>query len=179
MRAHSQEYRSTITVLVAALDSDVLPVPEGGACASTKDFTAALPSAVKHQALRDAHSVWKRACDLGRIPVLRKPVCQCTHQNWRIESHRLLLPIYQDGTVQQMAMRCARVPRDGTPGVLRSTRTRSKWIADIADIADIARTLPAPEPRPEQGIMGVDLGIKLPAGVQLIGKGTRDFGNGR
>jgi putative transposase len=171
LRAHCQEYLSTITVLVAALDSDVLP--DGGACASTKDFTAALPSAVKNQALRDAHSVWKRSCDLGRIPVLRKPVCQWNNQNWRIENDRLLLPIYQDGTVQQMAIRCARVPLDGTPGLLRITRKRSKWIADIA------LTLPEPEPTPEQGIMGVDLGIKLPAVVHLIGKGTRYFGNGR
>jgi putative transposase len=56
LRAHGQEYLSPLNVLVQALDSDVLP--EG---ASTKDFTAALPSAVKNQALRAARSVWKRS----------------------------------------------------------------------------------------------------------------------
>ena len=46
LRAHCQEYLSTLTVLVHALDSDVLP--SGGEDASTKDLTAAPPSAVKH-----------------------------------------------------------------------------------------------------------------------------------
>jgi hypothetical protein len=44
-----------VTVLVAALDSAVLP--DGGTSASTQDCTATLPSAVKQQALRDARSV--------------------------------------------------------------------------------------------------------------------------
>ena len=63
-------------------------LPDGGQGASTKDFTAALPSAVKNQALRDARSVWKRSFELGRIPVLRKPICQWNNQNWRIERDR-------------------------------------------------------------------------------------------
>lgn len=44
LRAHGQEYINTSNVLVQALDSDVLPA--GGQGTSTKDFTAALPSAV-------------------------------------------------------------------------------------------------------------------------------------
>ena len=71
LRAHCKEYISTVNVLVQALDSDVLP--DGGQDASTRDFTAALPSAVKNQALRDARSVWKRSFELGIIPVLCKP----------------------------------------------------------------------------------------------------------
>ena len=74
LRAHCQEYINTVNVLVAALDSDVLPA--GGKGTSTKDFTAALPSAVKNQALRDARSVWKRSFELGVLPHLRKPICQ-------------------------------------------------------------------------------------------------------
>jgi putative transposase len=73
LRAHCQEYISTINVLVSALDSAVLP--DGGKGASAKDFTAALPSAVKNQALRDARSVWNRSFTLGVLPVLRKPIC--------------------------------------------------------------------------------------------------------
>jgi hypothetical protein len=52
LRAHSQEYIGTVNVLVQARDSDVLPED-----ASAKDFTAALPSAVKNPVLRDARSV--------------------------------------------------------------------------------------------------------------------------
>jgi hypothetical protein len=100
LHAHCQEYIGTVNVLVQALDSDVLPA--GGKDASTKDFTAALPSAVKNQALRDARSVWKRSFALGVIPVLRKPTCQWNNQNWRIESSpegtTLLVPVYPERT---------------------------------------------------------------------------------
>ena len=101
LRAHCQEYISTVNVLVAALDSDVLP--DGGKGTSTKDFTAALPSAVKNQALRDARSVWKRSCALGGIPLLHKPICQWNNQNWRMEDERLVLPVAQDGKVRQIS----------------------------------------------------------------------------
>jgi transposase len=172
LRAHCQEYISTVNVLVQALDSDMLPED-----ASTKDFTAALPSAVKNQVLRDARSVWKRSFELGVIPVLRKPICQWNNQNWRIESstegETLLIPVCQDGKVGQTAIRCSSVAPLGKPGTLRIKRKRGKWVADVA------YTLPEPEPTPAQGVMGVDLGMKVPAVVHVIGKGTRFFGNGR
>jgi hypothetical protein len=79
LRAHCPEYISTIHVLTQALDCGVLP--DDGKGARTKDFTAALPSAVKHQARRDAHSVGKRSGELGRIPVRRKPIYQWNNQN--------------------------------------------------------------------------------------------------
>jgi putative transposase len=168
LRSHCQEYIRTINVLVQALDSDVLS--DG---ASTKDFTAALPSAVKNQTLRDARSVWKRSFDLGVVPILRKPICQWNNQNWRIEGDTLLIPVYQDGEVAQIAVCCSRTEPLGKPGVLRLKRKRGKWVADVA------YTLPEPEPTPAQGIMGVDLGVKVPAVVHVIGKGNRFFGNGR
>jgi putative transposase len=171
LHAHGQESISTINVLAQALDSDVLP--EGGQGASTKDFTAALPSAVKNQALRDARSVWKRSFELGIIPVLRKPICQWTNQNWRIEGGILIIPVFQDGQVRQIAVRWSSIEPLGKPGVLRIKRKRGKWVADVAC------TLPEPEPATDQGIMGVDLGVKVPAVVHVINKGTHFFGNGR
>jgi putative transposase len=74
LRAHTREYSATVNVLVQALDADVLS--DGGKSASTADFTTALPSAVKNQALRDARSVWHRSFYLGVLPVLRRPICQ-------------------------------------------------------------------------------------------------------
>lgn len=171
LRAHCQEYISTVNVLVAALDSDVLP--EGGKGASTKDFTAALPSTVKNQALRDARSVWNRAGALGVIPVLRKPICQWNNQNWRMDGNALIIPVCQDGHIGQIAVRCSTNLLLGKPGVLRISRKRGKWVADVA------YTLPEPEPTTGEAIMGVDLGIKIPAVVHVIGKGSRFFGNGR
>ncbi|HUY75703.1 MAG TPA: transposase [Ktedonobacterales bacterium] len=175
LRAHCQEYIATINVLTQALDAGVFPEQ-----ASTKDFTAALPSAVKNQALRDARSVCTRAAALGRLPRLRKPICQWNNQNWRLEAQtdgtHLVLPVYQDGKVGPIALRCALPPplaQEGTPGLLRIKRKRGKWIAELAF------TLPTPDPTDAQGIMGIDLGIKIPAVVHVIGKGARFFGNGR
>ena len=171
VRAHCQEYLSTINVLVQALDRDVLP--EGGKGMSTKDFTAVLPSAVKNQALRDARSIWNRSFVLGVLPVLRKPICQGNNQNWRREGDRLIVPICQDGNVQPISVRCAPLTPEGTPGLLRIKRKRSKWGAEVA------YTLPAPEPPMGEAIMGVDLGVKVPAVVHIIGTGHRFVGNGR
>lgn len=171
LRAHCQEYISTINVLVAALESDVLP--DEGKDTSTKDFTAALPSAVKNQALRDARSIWKRSFELGVLPLLRKPICQWNNQNWRMEGDKLILPVYQNGKAQQINVRCAPLVPVGTPGLLRIKRKRGKWIAEIAC------TLPKPESTTGEAIMGVDLGIKVPAVVHIIGKGHHFFGNGR
>jgi putative transposase len=171
LRAHCQEYIGTINVLVQALDSAVLP--DEGEEASTKDFTAALPSAVKNQALRDAHAVWKRSFDLGRIPLLRKPICQWNNQNWRIEGETLLIPVYQDGQVGQITVHCSRIAHAGKPGMLRIRRKRGKWVAEVA------YTLPTPEPALGARIMGIDLGVKVPAVMHVIGKGHRFFGNGR
>jgi IS605 OrfB family transposase len=171
LRAHCQEYISTVNVLVAALDSDALP--DGGKGVSTKDFTAALPSAVKNQTLRDARSVWRRSFALGVLPVLRKPICQWNNQNWRIEGDRLVVPMYQDGKVRQISVQCAPLAPVGAPGLLRIQRKRGKWVAEIA------YTLPEPQPTTGEAVMGVDLGIKVPAVVHIIGKGQRFFGNGR
>ncbi|HUY77107.1 MAG TPA: transposase [Ktedonobacterales bacterium] len=174
LRAHCQDYIAAINVLTQAIDAGVLPEQ-----ASTKDFTAALPSAVKNQALRDARSVAKPARALGRLPRLRKPICHWNNQNWRLEGDHLALPVFQDGKVGQIALRCAlplplaQEGTPGTPGLLRVKRKRGKWMAEITFSS------PTLEPTTAQGVMGVDLGIKLPAVVHVIDKGARFFGNGR
>jgi IS605 OrfB family transposase len=57
--------------------------------------------------------------------------------------------------------------------MLRIKRKSHRWIAEIA------LTLPEPESTTGEAVMGVDLGIKIPAVAQVIGKGARYFGNGR
>jgi IS605 OrfB family transposase len=171
LRAHCQEYITTVNVLVQALDSDVLP--NGGQDATTANFTAVLPSAVKNQALRDARSVWRRSLVLGVLPVMRRPLCQWNNQNWRIEGQTLLLPVWRDGKSQQIALPCSPHAPAGQPGLLRLTRKRGRWLAEIA------YTLPTPEPAAGEAIMGVDLGLKIPAVIHVLGKGTRYVGNGR
>jgi putative transposase len=40
-------------------------------------------------------------------------------------------------------------------------------------------TIAKPQPIEQDGVMGIDLGIKVPAVVYVNGKGSRFFGNGR
>lgn len=168
LMAHGLEYISTVNVLVAAFDSDVLTGK-----VSTKDFSAYLPSAVKNQALRDAQSVFKRSLELDCIPVLKKPMCQWNNQNWRVANGMLILPICRAGKTQQVRIRCADMAIEGKAGILRIKKKRGKWIADIALTVEDAPLSDG------QAVMGIDLGIKVPAVVYVGGKGTRFFGNGR
>lgn len=175
LRAHCEEYISALNTLVRALDADVLP--DGGEGATTKDFRAALPGAVKNQALRDARSVWRRSFTLGRIPVLRKPLCQWNNQSWHPEGETLVFPVFRDGQVGRISVRCSgastRAMLQGKLGTLRIMRKRRRWIADVA------LSLPQPEPTTDRAVMGVDLGIKIPAVAHVVGQGTRFLGNGR
>ncbi|HET8853494.1 MAG TPA: transposase [Ktedonobacteraceae bacterium] len=165
---HCQEYIGTVNVLSHALDADLIPHDD---TFSTKDFVANLPSCVKNQALRDARSVFK--LDLDCLPVLKKPICQWNNQNWGVEQGMLTLPVCLDGKVQQIHIPCADVALDGLPGILRIKKKRGKWIADIT------MTIPAPKPVEQDGVMGIDLGIKVPAVAYVSGKGSRFFGHGR
>jgi IS605 OrfB family transposase len=128
---------------------------------------------VKNQALRDARSLFKRSLELERLPVLKKPICQWNNQNWQIEHGRLTLPVCVDGKIERIEIACTEVPLEGWPGLLRIKKKRGKWIADVT------MTQAQPAPSQEKGIMGIDLGIKVPAVVHIPGKGTRFFGNGR
>jgi IS605 OrfB family transposase len=168
LMAHCLEYISTVNVLISAYDADMLE--EGF---STKDFRVPLPSAVKNQVLRDAKSVFKRSLELGRIPVLKKPIAQWNNQNWHIEQGVLTLPVFLDGKTQQIEIRCAEGEFEGEAGILRIKKKRGKWVADVT------MTLKKPEPAPGTSIMGVDLGIKVPAVSSVSGQGARFFGNGR
>jgi putative transposase len=170
LMAHCQEYISTVNVLSSALDADLIPHDEAF---TTKDFVTRLPSCVKNQALRDARSVFKRSLELDVLPSLKKPICQWNNQNWHIEQGILTLPVTLDGKTQQIHIKCAEVKLVGLPGLLRIKKKRGKWIADIT------LTVPKPQPVEQDDVMGIDLGIKVPAVTYIGGKGTRFFGNGR
>lgn len=168
LMAHAQEYISTVNVLVQAFDAGM--IEEGF---STKDFTAMLPSACKNQVLRDAKSVSAKALKIGRIPILKKPICQWNNQNWQMESGQVTLPVSLDGKTQQIRIACVEGELVGEPGILRIKKKRGKWIADVT------MTLPQPEPSQDQGVMGIDLGIKVPAVSYVQGQTIRFYGNGR
>ena len=170
LMAHCQEYISTVNVLVHALDADAIPHDDSF---STKDFRASLPSAVKNQSLRDAKSVFARSLTLDVVPVLKKPICQWNNQNWQMEQGILTIPVCTEDKVQQIEIACADMALVGQKGLLRLKKKRGKWIADIT----MTQEKPAPTEAP--GIMGIDVGIKVPAVAFVPGCGATFFGNGR
>ncbi len=168
LRAHCAEYIETVNILVVALDADALPDD-----ASTKDFTCVLPSAVKNQVLRDARSVFKRSLDLGVIPVLKKPLAQWNNQNWQVTDALLTLPLCINGKTMQAHIACDGLVYVGKPGLLRIKQKRGKWMADLTF------TLPEHTPATSETVMGIDLGVKVPAVSYTPGYGARFYGNGR
>ena len=85
----------------------------------------------------------------------------------------LILPVCLEGKTQQVRIPCAHVPLEGKPGILRIKKKRGKWIADISLTVEDANS------SDWQAVMGIDLGIKVPAVAHISGKGTRFFGKGR
>ncbi len=168
LTAHCKEYIAVVNVLASAIDADLLPED-----ASTKDFSCPLPSAAKNQALRDAHSVFNRSLALGVIPVLKKPICQWNNQNWNLTDRTLTFPVWMAGKTQQVCIPCDGMVYSGKPGILRIKQKRGKWIADLTFI------LPETTCVASETIMGVDLGIKVPAVSYSTGYGARFYGNGR
>jgi len=105
--------------------------------------------------------------------VLKKPICPWNNQNWQIKEGKLTLPVSWDGKVQRIKVACAEMELVGMPGLLRIKKKPGKWIADVT------MTLAKPAPVSQEGVMGIDLGIKVPAVTHISGKGTRFFGHGR
>ena len=85
----------------------------------------------------------------------------------------LVLPVYLEGKTQQVRIPCVHVPLEGKAGILRIKKKRGKWIADISVTVEDANISDG------SAVMGIDLGIKVPAVAHISGKGTRFFGNGR
>lgn len=138
-----------------------------------------LPSSVKCEAIRAAESVvrrWKMgACK--SFPVLKKPVVSWNNQNYRIENALLSCPFWIEGKCKRISFRILLTPEiekrlQGKRGSMRITQKNAKWIAQIA----VEDEVPLPV---NGGVMGVDLGLKVPA-VAVTGEGkTHFFGNGR
>lgn len=168
LMTHCQEYISTVNMLVQAQELEILPSK-----VSCKDFMALLPSVLKDQALRDAQSIYKKSVKLGVTPILKKPICQWNNQNWHLTDCTLTIPIYIDGKVKRISIACHGLVYSGKAGILRIKKKRGRWIADIT----LSHATPASVE--SERVMGIDLGIKVPAVSYTPGYGTRFYGNGR
>lgn len=158
---------------------------------SSKDVTADLPSALKNQAIQDAKSVFARYKKNVRInsklkpeeqkeikvPVLKKPVAIWNNQNYSLKENILSFPVLIGNKskrieAQALLTHYQRERLTGKLGSLRITQKSGKYIAQIA-VGAIEHKNEA------KGLMGLDLGLKIPAVAVVEGGKTKFFGNGR
>lgn len=145
---------------------------------TTKDVESNLPSAVCNQAIRDAKGVYRKSKKLGTRPILKKPVYFINNQNYSISENTVAFPIIVDGKTKKTTFRATPTNRDmellskAKLGLMRIVEKSGKWYAQIS------LEVPTIESNGEY-MMGIDLGLKVPAvAVTSTGK-TRFFGNGR
>lgn len=145
---------------------------------TTKRITAPLPSVLKNQAIRDARCVWKKYCKTGKQSVLRKPVAIWNNQSYNVGDNSIAFPIFANGKTSRINVRAVKTEYQQNllyqkQGSLRITFKSGKCMAQIAVDAQ-------PDPPVKSGtVMGIDLGIKIPAVAVTNGSKTKFFGNGR
>uniref|UniRef100_UPI003006E9A9 transposase n=1 Tax=Bacillus sp. 2205SS5-2 TaxID=3109031 RepID=UPI003006E9A9 len=150
---------------------------------TSKHVDAFLPSAIKNQAIKDARSVFSKKVKKSKykiVPILKKSVCVWNNQNYSFDFQKIYLPLMVEGKSKKVPVRALLTDKDNRNfellkhklGTLRITRKSHKWIAQIAV------TIPT-EYKTGTKIMGVDLGLKVPAVAVTDAGKTRFFGNGR
>ena len=162
---------------------------------TTAEVVAALPSALKNQCIQDAKSVFKKYTKeakmaeranqkkpvakqkLVKVPLLKRPVAIWNNQNYSIGEDTISFPIWKEGKSKKLSFP-ALIPErqkallQNKRGTLRITRKNGKFIAQI--VVDIPC-----ESGSGTSVMGIDLGLKIPA-VAVTNRGkVKFFGNGR
>ena len=151
---------------------------------SSKDIKALLNSSVKNQLIRDASSIFKKIkkSKFKIIPVLKKKVLVFNSQNYKVVDNKFIsIPFIIEGKSKRVLIKANASNQhikdalnSGKLGTLRVTKKSGKWIAQVAITASVEL-----KDKGDGNILGVDLGIKVPAvGVTNTHK-TRFFGNGR
>jgi len=158
---------------------------------TSKTVVAELPSAVKNQAIQDAKSVFKKYKKNVRanarlkpddqkevtVPILKKPVAIWNNQNYSLKENILSFPVLIADKSKRIEVKAVLTDYqwerlNGKLGSLRITKKSGKYIAQIA--------VEMPEQQSEDNkVMGVDLGLKIPAVAVIEGGKTKFIGNGR
>lgn len=166
------EYISTVNMLVEWISNTE------NKKITTKNFNAKLPSAVKNQCIRDARSIVKKHKNkrTKTLAVLKKPICIWNNQNFRVQENTISFPVWTFKSkrivVKANITEKQKELLNGNLGTLRISKKNNKYIAQI--------TVEVFEKQASGGnIMGVDLGIKVPAVAMTNTNKIKFFGNGR
>ncbi|MDT3424806.1 IS605 OrfB family transposase [Paenibacillus forsythiae] len=145
---------------------------------TSKTVHANLPSAVKNQLIRDAKSLFQKSKKNKKRPILKKRVYYVNNQNYAIGDDSLSFPVVMDGKVQRLVVPALLSDRErdmlsnSKHGLLRVVQKSAKWFVQVSIVRPT-------EQAAGDGIMGVDLGLKVPAVVVTSSGKTRFCGNGR
>jgi putative transposase len=145
---------------------------------TTKDVESILPSAVCNQAIRDAKSVYRKIKKLGTRPILKTPVYFVNNQNYTVSENTVAFPSVVNGKTKKTAFFATTTSRDmellrrSKFGLMRIVEKSGKWYAQIS------LEVPTSETQSDN-IMGIDIGLKVPAVAVTSTRRTRFFGNGR
>ena len=177
LKEMGKQYIFTINTLVAEMVKAKKSTKK-----SSKDIVANLPSAVKNQAIKDAKSIFQKVKKekFAVVPVLKKPLCIWNNQNYSFDFSHISFPMMIEGKVRKTPIRALFVDKENRNfelfkhklGTLRITQKSGKWIAQIAV------TIPTIESMGLK-VMGVDIGLKVPAVAVTDDEKVRFFGNGR
>ena len=158
---------------------------------TSKSVIADLPSALKNQAIQDAKSVFKKYTKNVKlnakkpedkqkeikVPILKKPVAIWNNQNYAIKFCYISFPVWLNNKSTRIVIEAVITDYQANLitnklGTLRITKKLGKYIAQIAvEVEPIETTGTI--------VMGIDLGLKIPA-VAVTEKGKTNFvGNGR
>ena len=174
LHSSTMEYIRCVNMLSAKMMESSEPLK-----LSTADFQAELPSAVKNEVIRAAKSVVVRhkkgICET--LSVLKKPVVTWNNQNFKLVDGVLSFPLWVDGKSQRIAVRGITTEYqqerlDTKLQSLRITQKNGKWMAQIAVVHPAFENV-------GDGIMGIDLGLKIPAVSVTDNDVVKFFGNGR
>lgn len=175
LHVSGKEYISVINTLVQEMVQDKVTTKK-----TTKDVQCKLPSALKNQAIRDAKSVFSKAkkSNYSIIPILKKPSLIWNNQNHKHRESEISIPLLVDGKSKRIHIK-ALFTNDllvqlsqSKLGTLRITQKSKKWIAQFS--VEVQTPL-----NTGTKIMGVDLGLKVPAVAVTENEKTKFFGNGR
>lgn len=173
----SKTYIQTVNTIVSEMITE-----KKSTMKSSKDIHVPLPSAVKNQAIQDAKNVFEKAKKnkYKNVPVLKKPVCIWNNQNYSFNYTHISMPIMVHGKASKTPIRALVVDKvhrnlellKHKLGTLRITKKANKWIAQISVTISTVQEIGTK-------VMGVDLGLKVPAVAVTDDEKVRFFGNGR
>ncbi len=146
---------------------------------SSTTFRAALPSSVKNEVVNTVKSILKKHTRgvTKSLPVLRKPMATWNNQNYRIGENAIVFPVFVEGKSHRISVAAEITEYQkerlvGKLGTMRITQKNGKWMAQIAVHETLAVCA-------GKNVMGVDIGLKVPAVAVTDSGKTKFCGNGR